>query len=153
MGIALEKRPGSAMGGPQESPGKGGFGLEITVLFTGIEETLGVLRKAAILARRLSARITLLVPQIVPYPLSIGTPPVLLDFNERRFRAIARDSPVETRVQIVLCRNRWAALMQTLTPGSLVVMARRRRWWGAAENETAAALTRAGHQVVMMETQ
>jgi len=46
------------------------------------------------------ARITLLVPQIVPYPLPLTSPPILLDFNERRFRLIAEQAPVETTVRL-----------------------------------------------------
>ena len=46
------------------------------------------------------------MPQIVPYPLPLSSPPVLVDFNERRLRVIASNCRVETRVSIYLCRDR-----------------------------------------------
>ena len=73
------------------------------------------------LANRLSCRITLVVPQVVPFPLPLSSPPVLLDWNERRFRVIASQSPVETEVQIYLCRDRLEMLEQraeSALPGS-----------------------------------
>jgi hypothetical protein len=35
----------------------------------------------------------MIVPQIVPYPLPLTSPPVLVDFNERRLRVIASKLP------------------------------------------------------------
>src|SRR5215472_4868680 len=77
--------------------------LNISMVFTSVEATLAALRKAGNLAASLGARITLLAPQVVPYPLPLGSPPVLLDWNERRFRVIAEQSPVETIVRLYLC--------------------------------------------------
>ena len=71
------------------APGESGSSLNLDVVFTSLEPTLAALKKAADLASRLNARITLVVPQVVPYPLPLKTPPVLIDFNERRFRVIA----------------------------------------------------------------
>ena len=55
--------------------------LNISVVFTSIESTLAALKEAGTLAYSLGARITLLVPQVVPYPLALETPPVLIDFD------------------------------------------------------------------------
>src|SRR5215470_13453064 len=79
--------------------------LNIDVVFTSVEATLAALKEAGALAGSLGARITLVVPEVVPYPLPLESPPVLLAFNERRFREIAAQSPVETSVQIYLCRD------------------------------------------------
>ena len=84
------------------TPGK----LELTVLFTGLPSTLQALAKANDLAQDLNARIRLVVPQVVPYPLPLESPPVLLEFTESRFRAIAAAQTIETRVEIFLCRDR-----------------------------------------------
>src|SRR5215470_8833975 len=120
--------------------------LNIAVVFTSAEATLVALREAGTLATSLGARITLVVPQVVPYPLPLESPPVLLDFNERRFREIAAQSPVETTVQIYLCRDGLATLMNVLTPSSLVVIGGRRRWWPTRERSLVRRLRKAGHE-------
>jgi hypothetical protein len=127
--------------------------LNITVVFTSIDSTLAALREAGRLADRLGGRIELVVPQVVPYPLPLSSPPVLLDWNERRFRVIAQDSTVETKVLLYLCRDRMETLTATLRPESVVVLGGRKRWWPTAESRLARALRRAGHQVIFRETE
>ena len=108
--------------------------LNITVVFTSVEATLAALKEAGVLAGRLCGHITLVVPQVVPYPLPLTSPPVLLDWSERRFRVIASDSPVETKVALYLCRDRVETLTALLSPHSLVVLGGRKRWWPTARN-------------------
>ncbi len=127
--------------------------LDITVLFTSVELTVAALRRAGELASRLNGRVTLVVPQLVPYPLPLASPPVLVEFNERRFRVIAAESPVETSVQIYLCRDQYETIQSVLAPRSLVVLGVRPRWWPTAEQRLAARLRRAGHEVVVTRTE
>jgi hypothetical protein len=56
--------------------------LNIVVVFTSIESTLAALKEAGTLAHSLGAQIKLVVPQVVPYPLPLDSPPVLVEFNE-----------------------------------------------------------------------
>ena len=123
------------------------------VVFTSVPATLAALKKAAELANRLGAHITLLVPQVVPYPLPLESPPVLLDWNERRFQVIAEQSPVETTVHLYLCRDREATLLKTLCAHSLVVLGGPNRWWPTSEKRLARKLREAGHQVIYAETE
>jgi hypothetical protein len=127
--------------------------LNVAVVFTSVEATLAALRRAGALANRLSGRITLLVPQVVPFPLPLTSPPVLVDWNEKRFRVIASESPVETTVLIYLCRDRLETLTNVLSPRSLVVVGGRKRWWPTAERRLARRLHRAGHEVIFAETE
>jgi hypothetical protein len=127
--------------------------LNIAVVFTSAEATLIALKEAGALASSLGARVTLVVPQVVPFPLPLESPPVLLDFNESRFRQIAAQSPVETSVQIYLCRDGLATLMKVLTPSSLVVIGGKRRWWPTRERSLVRRLRKAGHEVVFKETE
>ena len=127
--------------------------LNVAVIFTSVQSTLAALKKAGALANRLSGRITLVVPQVVPYPLPLTSPPVLLDWNEKRFRVIAGESPVETTVQIYLCRDRLETLTAVLSPRSLVVVGGPKRWWPTAEKRLARTLRRAGHEVILTETE
>lgn len=128
--------------------------LNVAVVFTSVAATLAALKEAGALANRLSGHITLLVPQVVPWPLQLTSPPVLLDWNERRFRVIASESPVETRVQLYLCRDQFETLTTVLSPRSLVVVGgRRRRWLPTPEKRLAHKLRRAGFEVIFTETE
>src|ERR1019366_1427237 len=94
MSLAMEKILLAATGQPSRPRVEGTENrLNIEVVFTSVEATLAALKEAATLATSLGARITLLVPQVVPYPLPLQSSPVLAVFNDRRFRVIASKSP------------------------------------------------------------
>src|SRR5258707_15239170 len=100
MSLAIEKILVPASGHPARPKGdEADRKLNISVVFTSVGSTLAALREAGNLASRLGASIMLVVPQVVPYPLPLETPPVLVEFNENRFRVIANESSVETSVQ------------------------------------------------------
>jgi len=154
MSLAIEKILTPATGHPAHTGiDEAERGLNISVVFTSVEATLEALKEAGTLASSLGAKITLLVPQVVPYPLPLETPPVLVDFNERRFQVIAGLSPVETRVQVYLCRDKLETLTTALSPGSIVVLGGRRRWWPTHDEVLARALRRAGYEVIFKETE
>ncbi len=153
MALAFENTLTPSPGYPSHSHQAGPLTAElnVAVVFTSIDATLAALKEAGTLASRLSGRITLLVPQIVPYPLPLTSPPVLLDWNERRFRVIATECPVETTVQIYLCRDRTETLLRALKPRSLVVVGGVKRWWPTPESRLVKKLHRAGHEVIFKE--
>jgi hypothetical protein len=154
MSLALESILAPAAGRP-ESPTveEAESKLNISVVFTSVESTLAALKHAGAMAGSLGARITLVVPQVVPYPLPLSTPPVSHDFNERRLTVIAGQSRVETKVAVYLCRDRMQALQGVLKPHSLVVVGGRKRWWPSPEELLAKTLRRAGHDVIFSETE
>jgi hypothetical protein len=152
MALALERMIAPVTGVParpfaEETDSK----LDISVVFTSVDATLAALKEAGELASSLGGRITLIVPQIVPYPLPLTSPPVLVDFNERRLRVIASDCRVETRVSIYLCRDALETLKSVLKPHSLVVVGSRKRWWPTVAKRLAKKLRRFGHLVVVTE--
>jgi hypothetical protein len=154
MSLALQRTIAPATGHPERlSPIGTETRLNVDVVFTSVQATLAAIKRAAELADRLGAQITLLVPQIVPYPLPLTSPPVLLDWNERRFRVMAEQSNVETNVHLYLCRDRVATLLKTLRPHSLVVLGGPKRWWPTSEKRLARKLRRAGHEVILAETE
>ena len=153
MTLAFQKVLAPATGEPASPGTANDTRLHITVVFTSSEPTIAALKQAGTLATRLNARISLVVPQIVPYPLPLSSPPVLLDFSERHFRAIAHESPVETTVRLYLCRDRLETLLAKLEPKSLVVVGGRKRWWPTHEKRLAKKLRRAGHEVVFTESE
>jgi hypothetical protein len=122
--------------------------LEVVVLHTKITETLDALKTAAQLAQNLSARIRLLVLEVVPYPLPLHQPDVSLRYTQRRFRTLAENASIETTVDIHLVRDPQKILDSVLEPHSIVVMGARRAWWPMANRRMARRLERAGHQVV-----
>jgi hypothetical protein len=151
MAHALERMIAPVTGVPAQWPTEQiDSKLDISVVFTSVDATLTALKEAGNLASSLGGRITLIVPQIVPYPLPLTSPPVLVDFNERRLRVIANHCRIETRVSIYLCRDPLEILNSVLKPYSLVVVGTRKRWW-TAEKRLAAKLRRAGHEVVITE--
>src|SRR5450432_1000379 len=85
MSLAFERILKPATGQPSRPPvEETGQRLNIAVVFTSVESTLAALKEAGNLANSLGARITLMVPQVVPFPLPLETPPVRAEFNENR---------------------------------------------------------------------
>ncbi|HUA17871.1 MAG TPA: hypothetical protein VMB25_03940 [Bryobacteraceae bacterium] len=125
--------------------------LNISVVFTSVKPTLSALREAGRLASSLGGYITLLVPQVVPYPLELERKKEWDTFNERRFRTVAGASSVSTTVRVYLCRDPEEAVLAALTPRSLVVIGGRKRWWPTLEKRLAGKLRRAGHEVILAE--
>src|SRR5215467_7611913 len=66
--------------------------LNISVIFTSLSSTLAELKCAATLVDSLGARISLVVTQVIPYPLPLDSPHISQEFSERRFRVIAVES-------------------------------------------------------------
>ena len=154
MHLVLERRLAPGREVPQATDPQASHGrLEIAVVYTTRERTVTALARAGALADRLSAHITLVVPQVVPFPLPLSSPPVLLEFSERLFREIAAGLPVETSVRLYLCRDPYETLPAVLKPHSLVLLGARRTWWPTAEKKLVSRLRRAGHEVILTETE
>jgi hypothetical protein len=67
MSLAVQKILVSPTRGPAQADlEEQDRGLDISVVFTSIESTLAALKEAGSMANSLAARLTLLVPQVVP---------------------------------------------------------------------------------------
>jgi hypothetical protein len=122
--------------------------LDLEVIFTDLTRTRATLAAATQYARDLGAQITILDAQVVPYPLPLDRPPVPVEFTERALRSLAAEQPIDTFVELYLCRDRNDTIRQVLKPESMVVIPGRTRWWPTAENRLAKLLQRDGHRVV-----
>jgi len=122
--------------------------MEVVVLHTNTSETLQALKTAALLAQDLSARIRLLVLEVVPYPLPLDQPSVPLPFTRRRFHTIAANASIETGIDILLVRDPDKTIESVLEPHSVVVIGAHRSWWPSAHGRVAKHLERLGHQVI-----
>jgi len=127
--------------------------LNITVVYTSEKATLFAMQRAAGLAGKLPAKLTLIYPQIVPFQRPIDNPPVQPEFTEQHLREIAGQVPLDIDIRICLCRDPQDALRAELSPHSVVVLGGRKHWWPTAERNLAQTLRRAGHEVILTETE
>jgi hypothetical protein len=126
--------------------------FELSVIFTSFEPTIAALKMAAALASGLRARITLVVPQVVPYPLPLENPQVVLEFIQKRLGEVTSDISVETTIRHYLCRDRLVTLSAVLKPGSIVVIGADKKWLPTREKILAWRLRRFGHDVILTGT-
>jgi hypothetical protein len=127
--------------------------LEVNVIFTDPAATAVALHYAASLARGLSGRISLRAPLVVPLRLSLDESPVSVRFMERRLSDLVYrlgEDAAGATVHLYLCRDRLEALLEVLSPDSLVVIGGRKRWWATEESRIAKALRSKGHRVVFV---
>jgi hypothetical protein len=123
--------------------------LEVNVVYTRLRGAAGTLHTASGLARGLGARVTVHVPQVIPYPLELKAPPVSVPFAEQQLLALAGEQPVETNIQMYLCRDLTETIRRVLKPDSVVVIGGRKHWWPTPEKKLAAILRRDGHRVIL----
>jgi hypothetical protein len=123
--------------------------LEIDVIYTDCEATLAAIRYAARLATSLHARIRIVLPAIVPYPLTLDECPVCEAHHRRLLSTVADGIRIETVAEIVRCRE-YADLNRAMPPHSIVVVGRCRRWWRqwSVGNRLERALIAGGHNVI-----
>jgi hypothetical protein len=122
--------------------------LDLQFVLTRLSVARAALASASAYASGLEARITILAPQVVPYPLPLDEPPVQTAILENTLGALAAEQPVETAVEIYLCRDRWETMQRVLKPESIVMISRRNNWWLFPEVRFVSALRKAGHRVV-----
>jgi hypothetical protein len=126
-------------------------GLRVNVLFTSPEATRSAVKMAAQLAGSLGARIRIIAPQVVPFPLQLTQPTIAPEFTAQRARAIMDGCSLEAEIEVCLCREALDAALSVLKPNSLVLVGGRRRFWPTAEAHLAGQLRRHGHQVLFID--
>jgi hypothetical protein len=125
--------------------------LNLNVIFTSLTGTRAAIRAALELAGGLGARVTVLIAQVVPYPLPLECPPVPVWFTESTLWEMLVGQEVDSAIRIYLCRDRAETIRRTLSPDSLVVIGKRKRWWFTAEQVLAWMLRRDGHHVILAD--
>src|SRR5579863_4250413 len=109
-------------------------------------------RLAGKLARDLGARVTVLVAQVVPYPLPLEKPDVAVEFTEQALVRMIGEQEVETTIEVRRCRDSEETIRGALPPDSVVVMGTRRRWWPIRGWMLAWRLRRDGHDVIYADS-
>jgi hypothetical protein len=144
----LDCRP--AQGRPSPEP-KYSTGFHVNVLFTSPEATRSAVNLAAKLAGNLDARIRIIAPHVVPYPLQLNQPTVAPKVTEQKARAIMGDCSLDAEIDVCLCREALDAALSILQANSVVLIGGRRRLWPTAETQLAGQLRRHGHQVLFVD--
>ena len=133
-------------------------GLELTVIFTTLPGTAAALTMAGNLTRNLEAKLTLLLPQVVPYGVPLNRPPVSLRHTRQLALSLVGRSAKGSEdgnlpgvvIQICLCRERKQCLERFVSAGSLVLIGGRDSWW-AKERRLARLLRSLGHEVIFAD--
>jgi hypothetical protein len=136
--------------------------LDLQVIFTDLPKTAAALAAARSMARGLGARITLMVAQVVPYPLPLAEPDIPAEFTERLLEPLASceeddalDAAEDIAIEIYLCRDRNETIRRAVPPDSLVIVgARKSRWWPSGwfsrDRSLATTLRRDGRRVLVV---
>jgi hypothetical protein len=91
------------------------------VIATRFEGAGPALATAIPLARGLRARLVLLVPQIVPYPLPVDGPAGATAFVERRYSDLVHEMEGEAAIRILLCRT-VSDVLPLIPPAATIVV-------------------------------
>jgi hypothetical protein len=125
--------------------------LDLKVIFTDLPKTAAALAAARTMAQGLGAHITLMVAQVVPYPLPLAAPDVPVEFTERMLESLACNKDVEdTVIEIDLCRDRNETIRRALPPDSLVIVGARKWRWPSWERSLARMLRQDGRRVLVV---
>lgn len=147
--MADSKAAGSiSIGSPASDTGPS---LRIHVIYTGTAGTNRALETAANLARDLDLSITLILAQVVPWPLELEKSPVSREFTEELISQLAGRQEALVRANVYLCRDRDEAIRRALQPDSLVLIGTQSRWWPFRERRLARLLRHDGHTVFMAD--
>ena len=128
--------------------------LEVNLVFTDAQTTAGALATVESLARDLGACIRLLAPVVVPRQLPLDQSPVSVRFIEGCLGDLAtrlEHDGFESTAHVYLCRDQGEALLQVLSPNSLLVVAGESRWWPTRLGYLVKVLRSKGHRVVFVK--
>ena len=125
--------------------------LDLVVPFTTPRLTQDALNAANRLGANLCARIRLVRPIVVPYPLELDEPPVPLEFLRAQGGHFRSSLPLD--LEIRLTRDANNELMVCLRHSSVVILATRKRPWITRTERLARAIRRTGHAVLMVEAE
>ena len=123
--------------------------LVVNVICTRFPESMDALQLGSQMAHGFGAQMTVHLPREVPYPLPLTAPHVGVAFTEEKLLRLASGQPLDTTIQVYLCRDSTETIRRALKPRSIVVIAEPKHWWRTREDKLAAILRGDGHQVIL----
>src|SRR5262245_28622416 len=123
--------------------------LQLVVPYTTPELTRAALRHAAV-CRDLDVQVSLVDVQVVQFQCSLDQPPIDKEHSHRRLHKLLAESHVPGFATVLYTRDWMEGFRRVLGSNALVVIATRNRWWPTREKKLARALTKAGHQVMLL---
>jgi hypothetical protein len=128
--------------------------LEVNLVFTDLQTTAAALGNVESFARDLGACIRLRALLVVSRQLPLDEPAVSLRFIEGCLEDLVSRldyDGFESTAHVYLCRDRADALLQVLSPNSLLVIGGKKRWWPTTSGRLAKMLRSKGHRVVFVD--
>jgi hypothetical protein len=123
--------------------------MTVHVITTTIAGTRAALLAAVPLARGSHARLVILTPQVVPYPLSLAEPVDSSAFAVERYRRVVRELDGDAQIRVCICRQPDDVLWRLLPARATVVVGGPAGWWRASREERLARrLAHRGHHVI-----
>ncbi len=135
---------------PIPADGPGSPRLRVVVPYTSPELTRVALGAAQNLAEELSAELTLVAVQVVPFPCPLDRPSVDPAHFERQLVSVAGTVGSPVRIQIVRARDERTGFQSVLRPRSLIFMATKRRPWPTREERLRRSFMNSGHSVALL---
>ena len=120
----------------------------IYIIATSVEGTRAALNAGVPLALGSRARLILLVPQIVPYPLPVNGPVNATVFTEARHSDLVHQANGEAEIHICLCRTSLDVIHALPHEATVVVGGASGVLWPSREERLAHHLTHLGHHTV-----
>ncbi|HZR22160.1 MAG TPA: outer membrane beta-barrel protein [Vicinamibacterales bacterium] len=122
----------------------------VHVLATTFEATRSALETAVPLARGAGARLLVLVPQVMPYPVDLEQPVQSSTFVARRYREVVEELGGEAAIRVCVCR-RPGDIVQILPERAVVVVgAQPLGWLPNMTHRLARRISALGHHVVLV---
>ena len=123
--------------------------LWVVIPFTTPELTRAAMQHASACSD-LDVHVALIDVQVVPFTCPIDQPPINNEYSQHRLQKLFNESGLPGRAAVLYTRDRLEGLRRVLEPNSLVVMTTKRHWWPTREMKLARALSKAGHQVMLL---
>jgi hypothetical protein len=126
--------------------------LSVYVVATTDHGTQAAVKAARSFSAGFTSRITLVIPQTVPYREPLDRPPVPIAFTIARFRKLAEDLEADLSLQLCVCRPGEIAFESVIPLNAVVLVGGVRGFWRRSRQQRLAdQLTARGHRVLFVD--